>query len=564
MAWATIGAMGLYRLDFADSLLQRPSSPFELEVLPNGKRRYRHAPRSMAATMEYFDRFGEREYLVFEDQRITYAEAKERIIGIIRAFEAVGLEPGDRVAIAMRNFPEWVFSFFAITAAGLIAVPLNAWWSVDELVYGLTDSGAKLAIVDEERATMLQDRVAMKLWLRGVTELPLSPSLALLDDRVRDGASREGKIREVGGTGPAAIFYTSGTTGRPKGVVLGHENLFQALFNALYLGARTVLRAGGDLSENQEQAVNLVSIPLFHVTGCVAILLPGTATGAKLVLSRRFDALEALALIERERVTSFGGVPTVAQQILRHPDRDRFDLSSVKVVSYGGAPSAPELVRMIGRTSVEMMPGNGYGLTETAGLVTFNNGTSYQERPSSAGPPVPVTDIKVVDSLGDELDDGQAGELLVRGPTVFGEYWGKAAETQAVFEGDWFRTGDIATIDSDGYLTIVDRLKDLIIRGGENVATVEVENAIFEYPEVEDVAVFGYPDEILGERVAAVVVTRASSFDPDALRAFLSTRLAAFQVPDIIEVRQRALPRNAAGKLLKRSLREEYFRQELG
>ncbi|WP_298208220.1 AMP-binding protein [Ferrimicrobium sp.] len=552
--------MGTYRLDSADIALQGPSSAFELEVLPSGIRRYRYAPKSLGAAIAYFDQFREREYLVFEDQRITYAEARERIIGIIRALALKGLQPGDRVAIAMRNFPEWVFSFFAITAAGLVAVPLNAWWSADELTYGLLDSGAKLAIVDEERAVALADRVVTDLWLRGSTDLEFAPLVAMLDDQVKAAESESERIVEVSGAAPAAIFYTSGTTGRPKGVVLGHDNLLQALFNALYLGARTLLRAGGDPTQSGEQAVNLVSIPLFHVTGCVAVLLPGTATGAKFVLSRRFDPLEALALIERERVTSFGGVPTVAQQILRHPDRDRFDLTSVKVVSYGGAPSAPELVRTIGRTSTEIVPGNGYGLTETAGLVTFNGGASYQERPSSAGPPVPVTDIKVVDPLGEDLPDGEPGELLVRGPTVFQGYWDKPIETQSVFEGGWFRTGDIATIDGDGYLQIVDRLKDLIIRGGENVATVEVENVIFEFPAVEDVAVFGYPDEVLGERVAAVVVIApTSSLDVGALRVFLKARLASFQVPDVIEVRYKPLPRNPAGKLLKRSLRDEYF-----
>lgn len=249
----------------------------------------------------------------------------------------------------------------------------------------------------------------------------------------------------------------------------------------------------------------------------------------------------------------------MAQQILRHPERDRFDLSSVKTVSYGGAPSAPELVRMIERTSTEILPGNGYGLTETAGLVTFNNGVNYQERPSSAGPAVPVATIKVVDPFGEEVPDGQPGELLVRGSTVFAGYWGKEAESKAVFDDGWFRTGDIAVIDSDGYMHIVDRLKDLVIRGGENVATVEVEAAIFEYPGVEDVAVFGYPDDVLGERVAAAIVVQPSVvIDQEDLRVFLRDRLAGFKIPDMIAVRTEPLPRNAAGKLLKRNLRDEY------
>lgn len=550
--------MGFYRLDFADKALQASASPFELEVTPEGFSRYRHAPVSMAATIDYFDQFSTREYLVFEEQRITYGEAKERILAMVDAFTRSGLKPGDRVAIAMRNFPEWVFGFFAITASGLIAVPLNAWWSADELLYGLRDSGAKLALVDQERAAMLSGRIDLPLWSRGSEEAS-DASVVMLDTCIQAARSESARLAEVRGDTPAAIFYTSGTTGRPKGVILTHENILQALYNALYLGARTILRAGGDLAAGVEQAINLVSIPLFHVTGCVAVLLPGTATGAKFILSRRFDPLEALELIQRERVTSFGGVPTVAQQILRHPERDRFDLSSVKTVSYGGAPSAPELVRMIERTSTEILPGNGYGLTETAGLVTFNNGVNYQERPSSAGPAVPVATIKVVDPFGEEVPDGQPGELLVRGSTVFAGYWGKEAESKAVFDDGWFRTGDIAVIDSDGYMHIVDRLKDLIIRGGENVATVEVEAAIFEYPGVEDVAVFGYPDDVLGERVAAAIVVQPSVvIDQEDLRVFLRDRLAGFKIPDMIAVRTEPLPRNAAGKLLKRNLRDEY------
>ena len=550
--------MGFYRLDFADKALQASASPFELEVTPEGFSRYRHAPVSMAATIDYFDQFSTREYLVFEEQRITYGEAKERILAMVDAFTRSGLKPGDRVAIAMRNFPEWVFGFFAITASGLIAVPLNAWWSADELLYGLRDSGAKLALVDQERAAMLSGGIDLPLWSRESEEAS-DASVVMLDTCIQAARSESARLVEVRGDTPAAIFYTSGTTGRPKGVILTHENILQALYNALYLGARTILRAGGDLAAGVEQAINLVSIPLFHVTGCVAVLLPGTATGAKFILSRRFDPLEALELIQRERVTSFGGVPTVAQQILRHPERDRFDLSSVKTVSYGGAPSAPELVRMIERTSTEILPGNGYGLTETAGLVTFNNGVNYQERPSSAGPAVPVATIKVVDPFGEEVPDGQPGELLVRGSTVFAGYWGKEAESKAVFDDGWFRTGDIAVIDSDGYMHIVDRLKDLIIRGGENVATVEVEAAIFEYPGVEDVAVFGYPDDVLGERVAAAIVVQPSVvIDQEDLRVFLRDRLAGFKIPDMIAVRTEPLPRNAAGKLLKRNLRDEY------
>jgi len=301
--------------------------------------------------------------------------------------------------------------------------------------------------------------------------------------------------------------------------------------------------------------VNLVSIPLFHVTGAVAVLLAGLVTGSKFVLTYRFDPLEALALIERERVTAFGGVPAVASAILRHPERERFDLSSVAAVSYGGAPSAPELVRRV-LSETKALPGNGYGLTETSGIATFHNGASYSERPRSAGPPTPIVEVRVAELDGVEVPDGVPGELLVRGPTVFAGYWGRPEATASAFRDGWFRTGDIATISPDGYVEIVDRAKDLIIRGGENVSTVEVEAAIMEHPSVADAAVVGVRDDVLGERVAAVVVA-AGPLDVESLQRFLAERLSAFKVPEVIVVRDEPLPRNPAGKTLKRVLREE-------
>jgi long-chain acyl-CoA synthetase len=532
--------MGRYQLDAHEAALVAEGAPFALDVDKDGIRTYRNAPGSIAELLGLLVGFREREFLVFERTRLTYGEALDEVARLRGYLTSMGLVVGDRVGLAMRNYPEWVISFLAVMSAGMVVVPLNAWWLGQELAFGIEDSGARVVLVDEER----EER------LRGLVSVPL---LARTRELARPIAAVAAEVIVVTPDAPAAIFYTSGTTGVPKGVVLTHRNLTQAVWNSLYLGARTFARLG--MEPPSTQGVNLVSIPLFHVTGAVAVLLAGLMTGSKYVLTYRFDPLEALALIERERVTAFGGVPAVASAILRHPERDRFDLSSVAAVSYGGAPSAPELVRRV-LSETKALPGNGYGLTETTGIATFHNGASYAERPRSAGPPTPNVDVAVRDLDGGEVGDDVPGELLVRGSTVFAGYWGRPDATAAAFRDGWFRTGDIATISADGYVTIVDRAKDLIIRGGENVSTVEVEAAIMEHPAVVDAAVVGVVDERLGERVAAVVV-KGAPLDPDELRSFLGERLSAFKVPEVLVVRDEPLPRNPAGKTLKRVLREE-------
>jgi long-chain acyl-CoA synthetase len=532
--------MSRYQLGAHEAALVAEGAPFALDVGADGIRTFRHAPGCIAELLGLLGSFREREFLVFEETRLTYGEALDEVARLRGLLGAMGLAPGDRVGLAMRNYPEWVIGFLAAMSAGMVVVPLNAWWLGRELAFGVEDSGARVVLVDDEREERLKGLVSVPL---------LSRERALA--RPIDARMAEAVV--VGPDAPAAIFYTSGTTGTPKGVVLTHRNLTQAVWTSLYLGARTF--AGLGMEPPTTQSVNLVSIPLFHVTGAVAVLLAGLVTGSKYVLTYRFDPLEALALIERERVTAFGGVPAVASAILRHPERERFDLSSVTVVSYGGAPSAPELVRRV-VAATRALPGNGYGLTETTGIATFHNGASYVERPLSAGPPTPIVDVRVVDLEGDEVADGEPGELLVRGPTVFAGYWRRPEASAAAFRDGWFRTGDIATISADGYVTIVDRAKDLIIRGGENVSTVEVEAAIMEYPAVAEAAVVGVADEELGERVAAVVVA-AAPLEADELRGFLASRLSAFKVPEVIVVRDDPLPRNPAGKTLKRVLREE-------
>jgi long-chain acyl-CoA synthetase len=366
----------------------------------------------------------------------------------------------------------------------------------------------------------------------------------------------------------ATIFYTSGTTGRPKGAVGTHRNTCSNLMNLFFVNTRQTSRFGRGGVDPTERVQNsyLLSVPLFHATGCHAVMITNTAAGGKLVMMHHFDPERALELIERERITTFGGVPTMVMQVIDSPDFARRDTSSVRSVSYGGAPAPPDLVTRIRRHFPAGQPGNGYGLTETSAATSMNTGEDYVRKPDSVGPAVPVSDVAVVpeDFRGHE-PDGTApsgpdvtGELWIKGPQVVRGYWQRPEETAAVFTAGWLRTGDLARIDEEGFIYIVDRAKDMIIRGGENVYCVEVEAALHEHPAVADCAVIGVPDPILGEQVGAVIVLRLGhEVTTDQLGAHVAERLAKFKVPTRWWLREAALPRNPAGKLLKRALRTE-------
>jgi len=371
----------------------------------------------------------------------------------------------------------------------------------------------------------------------------------------------------------ATMFYTSGTTGKPKGAVGTHRNAVTNLMNLFFIGQRATLRFGtGNLDSEGKSIPNasLLNVPLFHATGCLATMLVSTAAGGKLVMMHHFDAGKALALIESEQLTNIGGVPTIVMQILDHPDFRKFNTSSVRSVSYGGAPAPPELVRRICSAFPVGQPGNGYGLTETSAAVCLNSGPDYVERPSSCGTAVPVCEVAIVPEDYEGLEPSAdlpkgpdvVGELWIKGPNVVRGYWHKPEATAKSFTNGWLHTGDIARIDEEGFIFIVDRAKDMIIRGGENVYSVIVEAAIFEHPDVADCAVVGIPHPVLGEEVAAVVVLRPGRVvEAEQISRYVGEKLAQFEVPTRIFFRTLALPRNPQGKVLKRELRESIEEQ---
>jgi long-chain acyl-CoA synthetase len=552
------------------ALLTAPGSPFEMdevEVRGVPLRVWKSAPPSLRAVLESSRERGDELFLVYEDERISFARHFALVATLARRMvEDLGVRKGDRVAIAMRNFPEWSIAFWAATAAGGVAVPLNAWWTAAELEYGLNDSGARVLFCDAER----HDRLAPSLTSLGLDAVVVAKPTGALAPEAR---SFEDVVGEVDAAAElpdvplepeddATIFYTSGTTGFPKGALGTHRNICGNLVSLAFGNARGALRSGADLSAlggGGTQNAYLLSVPFFHATGCHSILVANLAFGGKLVIMYKWDPERALELIERERVTTFGGVPSMVWEVLESPSLEKRDISSVKSIGYGGAPAPPELVRRIEAMFPGRTPSNGYGLTETSSVTTLNSGVDYQRHPDSVGVAVPVVDLQVVDELGEALPLGETGELWIRGPNVVTGYWGKPEATAESFtEGGWFHSGDVARLDEEGFVYIVDRAKDMVIRGGENVYCSEVEAALFEHPAVTDAAVFGVPHQVLGEEVGAVVRLRpGATATVEDLQAHVRQRLAGFKVPAHVWIRDDELPRNPAGKVLKRALKEE-------
>ncbi|GAA3306793.1 class I adenylate-forming enzyme family protein [Nonomuraea dietziae] len=528
---------------------------FETEELESGIRTWKHAPGHFRTMLENSRWQGEKDFLIYEDERISY-EQHYRLAATLanRLVEEYGVVKGDRVAIAMRNYPEWVVSFSAVLAAGAIAVPLNAWWTAQELAYGVSDSGAKVLIADGERAERLAG-----------TGVPLIVTRGTPQEGTRAFDEVLGEVRadvtlpsvELSPEDPATIFYTSGTTGLPKGALGSHRNLGQAPMTVAYSLIRAVVMAGKDPSGTTgERRVTLLTVPLFHVTGCFAVMTGTMFTGGALALMYKWDPLLALQLIEREKITGMTGVPTNAWQLLSHPDVDKYDLSSLTGISYGGAPAPPKLMERITNELPGRAPSNGYGMTETTALAINNSGADYARKPDSIGLPSAVVDVRISDPSGAPLPVGEVGELCLRGPNVIMGYWNKPSATAETFVDGWLHTGDLARVDEEGFVYIVDRAKDMVIRGGENVYCAEVEAALFEHPSVDDAAVIGVPHDELGEEVGAVIRLSAPA-TPEELTAFLKERIAGFKVPAHFWFRDAELPRNPGGKILKTRLRQE-------
>ncbi|MBL4897484.1 MAG: acyl--CoA ligase [Erythrobacter sp.] len=548
------------------AILTAPGMRFEMEevdIRGVRLRTWKNAPPNLRAIALLGQSHGAREFVIYEDERMTYDAWFRAVARLAHEFQARGVKKGDRVALAMRNLPEWPVVFFAAVTIGAICVPLNAWWTGDELAFGLSNSGTKLLVCDEERWDRLKDRrndfscVNHTFVTRAEHPLNGADTLESVIGTPRQYASLpEATLPDVDilPEDDATIFYTSGTTGRPKGALGTHRNLCTNILSSGYNAGCAVLRRGEPLPEPQPKT-GLTVIPLFHVTACSAGLMGNIAAGNTMVYMYKWDPVEAFKIIEREKVSSTGGVPTIAWQLLEHPERKNYDLSSIEAIAYGGAPAALELVRKI-REVFGALPGNGWGMTETMATVTGHSSEDYLNRPDSCGPPVAVADLKIMSEDGSrELPTGEIGELWARGPMVVKGYWNNPEATAETFVDGWVKTGDLARLDEEGWCYIADRAKDMIIRGGENIYSSEVENVLYDHPAVTDAALIGLPHQQLGEEPAAVVHLAPGMQASEAeLQEWVAERLAKFKVPVRIALTPDTLPRNANGKILKKEL----------
>jgi long-chain acyl-CoA synthetase len=521
--------------------------------------------------------FRTRTFLVYEDDRATFDAFGRAVLTLAAELQKQGVKKGDRVALIMRNLPEWPVAFFAATMVGAIVAPMNAWWTAPELEGALLESGASVAMVDGERFERLARHLSQCPSLRRVYvsrkrgELAgrLAQSLEDVIGPVNEwGSLPERPVPDVHLTpeDDATIFYSSGTTGSPKGALGTHRNIVTNIMTSGCLFARSLLRRGEvppEPSPSDPQRVSLLVVPMFHVTGCNAVLVPSLNAGVKLVLMRKWEPELAMQLIEREGVTVAGGVPTIALQLIEHPARASYDLSSIQAIAYGGAPAPPELVRRIKEAFPLAAPGNGWGMTETSGSFMGNGSEDYEHRPESCGPLTPVGELKIMSTDGSrELAVGEVGELWVKGPQVIKGYWNSPEATAETFVNGWVKTGDLARVDEEGFCYVVDRAKDMVIRGGENIYCIQVENVLYSHPDVIDAALVGLVHKTLGEEPGAVVHIRPGATTTEAeLRDFVAARVAPFQVPVKIVFWPEPLPRNPAGKVMKRALTKAFETQ---
>ena len=509
----------------------------------------------------------DKDFLVYEDERYTFRQALETAEAMAQVMlSRYQIRKGDRVAICARNFPEWCLAFMSATMIGAIAVPMNSWWQGSELAYGLKDSGARLLFVDQERLDRL---LPLKSEINAEIvvikpEAGSSESFPEFHDLVAEGLTgpqHDLQALEIAADDDATIMYTSGSTGAPKGVLSSHRNIISALYSWVF-GKEATDRLRPELAEpNPEfQPAILSNVPLFHVTGCHAQFLVSFLYLRKFVMMYKWNAEKALELIEQERISVLHGVPTMTWEVMQSPMFEKTDLRSLRTVQSGGAARPPgHLALMQGKFASIVQPGLGYGLTETNAVGATITGTFYLAKPESTGRATqPVTEICITDEQGNVLENGEVGEICIRGATVMKEYWRRPQDTAETLKKGWFHTGDIGYLDAHGFLIIKDRAKDIVIRGGENVACAEVEYALSEHPEVFEAAVYGLPDERLGEIVGASVMIRTgSSLNETDLQTFLRERIAHYKVPSHIWLQTEQLERIATGKIAKKALREQ-------
>ena len=539
--------------------LTAQGAPYELAGDDSSGHYYKQAPANLVEAFAVARQHGDREFLVYEGERRSFNDLMDEADAIGAALQARGIAPGDRVALAMRNYPEWMAAFIGVTAIGAVVVPVNSWGQPAEIAYTVQDAGARLVFCDQQR----YDGVAELLNAEGIEAIIARPSSASdplgLAAFVADFQDVTPAAVDIAGDDLAMIMYTSGTSGKPKGAASTHRAICQALYNmecAAIAAAMTNGELIGAMLERGFEPTSLLAVPLFHVSGCHAQFLANLRGGRRIVMMYKWDVDKALEYIENERITTIAAAPSMMLDLLESPGFADADTSSLFSVGIGGAATPPKVAKLLAQQLPQNFSGTGWGMTETNAQGASLTGKAFSSKPGSAGFPHPIVDIQICDENGDALPKGQTGEIWVRSCTNIREYWHRPEVNAEEFRDGWLKTGDIGYLDDDGFLFLADRAKDMIIRGGENIYPIEIENELLELDAVKEVAAIGLPHERLGEEVAVVVhLHRGQSLDEDALLAFARDRLAGYKVPTRVFFSEQALPRNATNKILKRELK---------
>ncbi|MFK7977319.1 MAG: class I adenylate-forming enzyme family protein [Halioglobus sp.] len=539
--------------DDAMSQLTAAGAPYELVDDGNGGQRYKNAPHTLHEALQAGRAHGDREFLIYEGERRTFNQLMDEADAIACALQAKGIGKGDRVAIAMRNYPEWMAAFLGVVSIGAVVVPLNSWGKPADIAFTIEDAGARLAFLDQQRFEGLSDRLREK----GIDSVIARPT----DEHVPEALSSFvapflGQKPETPPLAPedlALIMYTSGTSGKPKGAATTNIAISQALYNmecCAIAAAMTNGEAIGAMLERGFEPTSLLAVPMFHVSGCHAQFLANLRGGRRIVMMYKWDVDQALDYIEQERVTAVSAAPSMAIDLLESPRFAQADTSSLFSLGIGGAATPPLVGKLLAKQLPQNFSGTGWGMTETNAQGASLTGRAFKEKVGSSGFPHPIMRLRVCDEQGEVLPDGERGEIWAKSVTNIREYWARPEVNEKEIRDGWLKTGDIGYIDEDGFLFLADRAKDMIIRGGENIFPIEIENLLIEHEAVKEVIAIGIPHERLGEEVA-VVVHLASELSEDAVIAHCKEHLAAFKVPSRVIFAPEPLPRNATNKVLK-------------
>lgn len=521
---------------------------------------YKNAPKTLAELFAPAREHGDKTFLVYQDEEISFTEFFEKADAIANQLISEGIGKGQQVAIAMRNYPEWMMAYTGIALSGAVVVPLNSWWQGEELAYALQDSKAIKVFCDQQRYDSIADKID-DLGVSAVIARPESETSLSFGKYAAHQLGSAAPEIDVDTEDTAMIMYTSGTTGKPKGAESSHRSICQAIFNFEFAASSAAMADLDTIMKMLEKGfepTSLLAVPLFHVSGCHSVFLLSVRAGRRVIMMYKWDVEQALKYIQDYRATMVSAVPAQAKEMLESPLFEQYDTSSLFGLGGGGSAQPAGMSDLIYKKLPDGFPGTGYGMTETNAVCCSMSGAAYKYKPASTGTPAPIVEIRICDENGEELNQGEHGEIWIKTPTAIKGYWNKPEANQESFVNGWYRTGDVGYLDEEEFLYITDRIKDMVIRGGENIYSAEIETCISKLEEVAEVAAFGIPHDTLGEELAVTIrVKTGFSLEEQAVKSHCSANLAGFKVPGHVFFRSEEFPINATRKILKKPLKEE-------